>query len=169
MAESKVQKFYYTYDQMVLDLERFYQSKEGQMFRVDYAVKKPIMLALSRGGLVLTQYLGYLYDIRDVVAIPSLGYEDTQDTEKRIILYSDQFRKIVRDRHLLIVDDIYDSGRSVNAVLEELATFSSYGIFTIFSSDPNATQYYLRKHNGEWVEFPWDIDVRRIKRGGGLG
>jgi hypoxanthine phosphoribosyltransferase len=152
-------KLNYTYDMFIDDFEQFYKETDTDEFQ-----QFDTILALSRGGLVLAQYLGYIYDIRNIISIPVIGYELEEDTGRRDILDVDEYKQLLKHRKVLIVDDIYDTGASINTVIETFNdVMDKYRTFVIFAP-LNKTDYFILKHDGRWINFPWDLDVDRIKK-----
>lgn len=144
-------KYYYNYDKFEYDLTQFFQGRGPNIFKdID------LIVALARGGLVFAQYLGYLYNIREIISVPVAGYRSNTDTGIRDTKYTRELSSIVRDKKILLVDDIYDSGKSIELVkymfkdvAEDIKTFTML-------APNNKTDYKLREAPGMWVVFPWD-------------
>ena len=158
-----VEKFNYTYEMLRDDLAKFY--KENQEFKNEIKEVDSI-LALSRGGLIVGQYLGYMYGIRDVVGMPVIGYDNEVDSNHRSLPHLMYFQSMMKNRNVLIVDDICDSGRTLEVVYNNFLWYcSKITIFTLFGKKDKISSYYLREHDGRWVNFPWDLDLEYIKGG----
>ena len=143
------------------DLEQFYKQNTDSFENINTIV------ALSRGGLVLAQYLGYLYGIRNIVSIPVIGYSGEDDLGRRDILCAEEYKELLKKSDALVVDDIYDSGASMEAVIKTFKPFmNSFRTMTIFAPN-NSVDYRILKHDGRWINFPWDIDIERIKNAEG--
>jgi len=149
-------KYYYTHEQFIADMKTFYN-------RVDKKELSMIdsIVALSRGGLVIAQYLGYMYGIRDIITVPVIGYDETTDSGERDVLHVKEINKMVKDKNILIVDDLIDSGNSILAVLENITWMKSFQIFTIFANEGKA-HFALRKKPDAWIVLPWDSEIEEI-------
>ncbi len=147
-----MEKVYYPYDEFREDLKVLIQ-KIDQTFDV--------LMPISRGGLCMGQMLGEFYDIREVYAINTIGYEDTQKLDKVKVFNVPELQE---NQKVLIVDDIVDSGDTLLEVLKVLeakypkVTFLTASIFY----KPTATikpTWYIKEPKG-WIEFFWSEDLK---------
>ena len=162
---STIDKFNYTYEMMRNDFANFYKKNVG--FKNSIA-NADIVLALSRGGLIVGQYIGYIYDKREVYGLPIIGYNDETDTEKRFSPSLDKFIPIIKNKNVLIVDDICDTGKTLNFIIGNMKDkCKNITSFALFGKSNSIVDYYVRKHTGQWINFPWDLDIEYIKGGQG--
>ena len=116
-------KIYYPYEEFKEDLKTL-THKIDQPFDA--------ILGIARGGLSMAQMLGEYYDLREVYAINTIGYEDTQKNAS-VEVFNIPDLKLAKT--VLIVDDIVDSGDTlveVLALLDETypkVTFLTASIF----------------------------------------
>lgn len=145
-------KIYYPYDEFRVDLKRLTQ-KIDQDFDA--------IVAIARGGLSMALMLSEYYDMREVYAINTIGYADTQKLDEvRVFNIPD----LKGAKKVLIVDDIVDSGDTLVEVLKVLkeqymdTTFYSASIFykPSASMEPN----WWVKEAKEWIEFFWSEDLK---------
>lgn len=85
------------------------------------------MIAIWRGGapigIAVQEYLSYHGVETDNIAIRTSSYSsgiDEQSREVRVYGLSYLIEKVQHEDSLLIVDDVFDSGRSVEAIINEL-------------------------------------------------
>ena len=120
-----------------------------------------IVVAVCRGGVVPARLICDFLHIKDLttIKVEHWGMVATP-TEKAVIkfpLYVD-----IKDKRVLLVDDITDTGDTLRVSLEHLKTFEPkeirtavliHKIISAFLPD-----YYVRKiSQWRWVIFPWHI------------
>jgi xanthine phosphoribosyltransferase len=146
-------KIYYPYSEFRDDLA-ILVNKIDQHFTA--------IISIARGGLSMGQILGEYYDIREVYAINTIGYDDTQklDTVKVFNL-----PHLTETKSVLIVDDIVDSGDTLIEVLKVLntqypqTTFHTATLFYKKTAKITPT-WYVKEPRG-WIEFFWSEDLKR--------
>lgn len=145
-------KIYYPYEEYKQDLKTL-TKKIDQPFDV--------ILGIARGGLSMAQMLGEYYDLREVYAINTIGYEGTQK-KKSVEVFNVPDLKSAKQ--VLVVDDIVDSGDTLVEVLKVLkerypeVTFLTAAIFYKKTACIEPT-WYMKEPEG-WVEFFWSEDLK---------
>ena len=145
-------KIYYSYQEFREDLKTLTQ-KIDQPFDT--------ILGISRGGLSMAQMLGEYYELREVYAINTIGYEDTQKLQS-VEVFNIPNLKLAKQ--VLIVDDIVDSGDTLVEVLNVLKrqypsiTFYTASLF-YKKTAKIAPTWYVKVPKG-WIEFFWSEDLR---------
>ena len=147
-----MEKIYYAYDEFREDLKKLTQ-KIDQTFDV--------IMPISRGGLCMGQMLGEFYDIREVYAINTIGYDDTQKLDE-VRVFNVPFLK--DKQKVLIVDDIVDSGDTLVEVLKVLKEKYPQTIFETASIFYKPTAiikptWWVKEPKG-WIEFFWSEDLK---------
>lgn len=146
-------KIYYPYEEYKQDLKRLI-AKIDQPFDA--------ILGIARGGLSMAQMLGEYYDLREVYAINTIGYEDT---EKKASVEVFNIPDLKSAKQVLIVDDIVDSGDTLVEVLAMLnkiypnVTFITASLFYKKTAKISPT-WYVKEPKG-WIEFFWSEDLRK--------
>jgi xanthine phosphoribosyltransferase len=147
-----MEKIYYAYEEFREDLKCLTQ-KIDQTFDT--------LIPISRGGLSMGQMLGEFYDIREVYAVNTIGYEDTQKLDEVKVF---NIPSLKDNQKVLIVDDIVDSGDTLVEVLKVLtakypkATFHTASIFYKPTAIIEPT-WWVKEPKG-WIEFFWSEDLR---------
>ena len=145
-------KIYYPYEEFKEDLKTL-TGKIDQPFDA--------ILGIARGGLSMAQMLGEYYDLRQVYAINTIGYDDTEKKESIEVFNVPDLRSA---RQVLVVDDIVDSGDTLVEVLAVLnkkypeVTFLTASIFYKKTACMKPT-WYVKEPKG-WVEFFWSEDLK---------
>ncbi|CAA6811199.1 MAG: Putative nucleotide phosphoribosyltransferase [uncultured Sulfurovum sp.] len=147
-----MKKIYYAYDEFREDLKILTQ-KINQTFDT--------LIPISRGGLSMGQMLGEYYDIREVYAINTIGYNDREKLDEVRVFHIPDLKEA---KQVLIVDDIVDSGDTLVEVLKVLTT--KYPKVTFFTASifykPTATiepTWWVKEAKG-WIEFFWSEDLK---------
>ena len=147
-----MQKIYYPYEEYKQDLKALI-GKIDQSFDA--------ILGIARGGLSMAQMLGEYYDLREVYAINTIGYDDT---EKKASVEVFNIPDLKSTKRVLIVDDIVDSGDTLVEVLKVLnrkypeIIFLTASIFYKKTACMKPT-WYVKEPKG-WVEFFWSKDLK---------
>lgn len=147
-----MEKIYYPYETFREDL-KLLTEKIDESFDV--------LLPIARGGLSMGQMLGEFYDIREVYAINTIGYEDTEKLDE-VKVFNVPFLK--SGQRVLILDDIVDSGDTLLEVLKVLRMHYPETIFETASIFYKPTAiieptWWVKEAKG-WIEFFWSEDLR---------
>ena len=121
-------------------------------------------------GIAVQEYLEYKGLESDHIAIRTSSYYGIDQQDKDVRVHGLQYiiDRTNHDDHLLIVDDVFDSGRSITAVLRELKEKSRRNLpETIriacpwFKPKKNQTEvvpdYYVHETD-QWLVFPHEIN-----------
>ena len=147
-----MEKIYYPYAEFREDLKTLTQ-KIDQPFDV--------LLPISRGGLSMGQMLGEFYEIREVYAINTMGYDKT---EKRDEVKVFNVPALKAGQRVLILDDIVDSGDTLVEVLKVLIAQypkSSFVTASIFYKPTAIIEptWWVKEPKG-WIDFFWSEDLK---------
>ncbi len=145
-------RVYYPYQEFKEDLKILTQ-KIDQKFDA--------IIPIARGGLSMALMLAEYYDIREVYAINTIGYEGMQKLDEVKVF---NIPNLQDAKTVLIVDDIVDSGDTLIEVLKVLkkeypaVIFLSASIFYKPTADIEPTWWV--KEATEWIEFFWSEDLK---------
>ncbi len=126
------------------------------------------IVAIARGGMTMAHMLGEYWDIRNVFVINSIGYEDTKKLERTKIF---NVPDLVPFERILIVDDIADSGETIDAVMKTLVSRypdKSFKTATLFFKPHKSIvkpDYWLKSIDDEWIDFFWSDDLKAMSSG----
>ena len=145
-------KIYYGYEEFREDLKSLI-----------HVIDQPFdtILGIARGGLSMAQMLGEYYDLREVYAINTIGYDDTHKNNSVEVFNVPELKDA---KTVLIVDDIVDSGDTLVEVLEVLngmypnISFITASLF-YKKTAKIAPTWYVKEPKG-WIEFFWSEDLR---------
>ena len=117
------------------------------------------IVGIARGGLILAHCISEGLNIRNVQSLRTELYDDTQKRDAITIHNNCSFDEI---KKVLVVDDISDSGDTLNAVMNELKEkhqdieFKSATLFYKKTSI-HEPHFWINEAN-EWIEFFWEKD-----------
>lgn len=120
------------------------------------------IVAVARGGLTLAHLLSYGLEIREVYSLNSVHYDN--ETKLDTIEISN-IPDLERFKKVVVIDDIVDSGETIDAVLSELKTrfkntdFKSAVIF--YKTDAKLQPDFKVKEALNWIDFFWEVDLEK--------
>jgi uncharacterized protein len=178
------EKVYLTADRLLKDSYRLANLVIDANFRPTHLV------GIWRGGapigIAVQELLSYHGHECDHIAVRTSSYFgiDQQDKQVRVYALGYLVDTLGPDDRLLVIDDVFDSGRSVEAFLAELAGRCRYnmpetvGIATVYyKPSRNVTRlkpdFYVHETE-DWLVFPHEIcgltedEIRQHKPGAGL-
>lgn len=117
------------------------------------------LIGVSRGGLVLSRIMSDLLDVQDVRILKCEYYSDVCETNRKPRITQGVQRDIA-GKHLLILDDVADTGESLTEIKKYLKSKkpSSTSIATIYVKPWSKVlpDYHVRKTSA-WIVFPWEL------------
>lgn len=141
---------------------------------VESGFRPTLMVAIWRGGVpigvAVQELLAYAGIDCDHIAIRTASYKGIGERDSRVQVYGLNYliKKIRDDDRLLIVDDVFDTGLTIEAVLQELAAKAKRNMprdvrvaVPYFKPTHNRTKrqpdYYV--HTTErWLKFPQSLE-----------
>jgi hypoxanthine phosphoribosyltransferase len=96
-------------------------SDMGRMISADYGDKKPILIGVLKGAFMFLADL--LREIDIPVEVDFLSIHSYDGTESSgVVRITHDLSLNIEDRHVILVEDIIDTGRTVSYILENLRT-----------------------------------------------
>ena len=128
--------------------------------------KADIIVGISRGGLLPARILSDLLDNPHLANIKVEFYVDIDQT-KEVPVITQPVSVSVKDKRVLIVDDITDSGQSFRLVWETLAQeVAEVKTVTIYHKPWSCfTPDIYARETEAWVIFPWEFRETTKKLG----
>ncbi len=132
------------------------------------------IVAVWRGGapmgIAMQELLAYRGIESDHIAIRTSSYHsiDDQASEVQVFSLSYLIKKMSADDTLLIVDDVYDTGRSIEAIVQKLKTLLRRNMphdvrvaVPYYKPSRNVTlrvpDYFLHETE-QWLKFPHSVE-----------
>ena len=119
-------------------------------------------------GIAVQEFLDYLGVPSDHIAIRTSYYSGINSTRDTVQVYGLNYvvKQLKLNDSLLIVDDVYDSGMSINKVIEELREACKENMPEIQVATPyfkpknnktdRAPDYYIHETD-QWLVFPHEL------------
>ena len=128
--------------------------------------KPDIIVGVSRGGSVPARILSDLLGIHALATVGVEFYLGIAETRTAPILTQDVSAD-VKEKKVLLVDDIEDTGRSLRLAIEHLQHqgAAEVQVATVYRKTSSMVPpNFCEKKTELWVVFPWDMKetVRRI-------
>lgn len=132
------------------------------------------IVAVWRGGapmgIAMQELLAYRGINSDHITVRTSSYHDIDQQHSSVRVFSMNYlvKKLCSDDRLLIVDDVYDTGRSIEAILETLETKTRRNLphdiriaVPYYKPSRNKTgrvpDYYLHETD-QWLKFPHSLE-----------
>jgi hypoxanthine phosphoribosyltransferase len=119
-------------------------------------IKKPDRLvAIDRGGLALGSIFAYHFDIKRIFIIHAKHYDGRKRLEE-VTLEFTFAPETIRSKDVLIVDNIADTGETLEAVVDRIPGARTFA-FCVKEGSIYTPDYSCTKVKKDvWVRFPWE-------------
>lgn len=123
--------------------------------------KPESILGIARGGLTLAHAISEGLGLRDVQTIRTELYDEKDKRESISIFGECDFKDIKR---VLVVDDIADSGQTLNFILDVLVKQNpdiEFKTATLFYKKTSIYEphFWINEAN-DWIDFFWERDFK---------
>lgn len=159
---------------------RFISWKEGVMLsealakKVQESTYQPeVIVAVSRGGLVPARIISDVLEVDDVVSIGVKYWGLAQRRAERPVLYHNTEPGVVRDRRVLVVDEVTDTGHTLIVIKNILDLMGAreirLAVLHLKATSRLIPDYYVEKiDEWIWISYPWSRheDYREFKKRG---
>ena len=152
----------------ILTWETFGDAAEELAARIHHSGFDPeILIAVARGGMIPGGALTYSLGVKLTDAINVEFYTDVQETLPDPVLLAPMLvsdrrapmldTESIRNKRILIVDDVVDSGRTLALVLELLRGFEADVRSAVLYAKPTTVinPDFVWKATDKWIVFPW--------------
>lgn len=125
--------------------------------RIKWDYKPQVIIGLLRGGIIPARLLADFFDVQmDFFALDVKFYTGINKRRSKSIIR--HFDADIKGKNILIVDDIWDSGKTMQAVLKYLKG-ENIQTMTVFWKETakERPDYYANTVKKEhWIVFPWE-------------
>ncbi|MEZ0318372.1 MAG: phosphoribosyltransferase [Pyrobaculum sp.] len=135
--------------------------------------KPEVIVAISRGGLVPARIISDVLEVDDVVTIGVKYWGLAQRRAERPVLYHGIEPGVVRDRRILVVDEVADTGHTLALAKNLLDLIGAQEVRTavlhLKTTSQYTPHYYAEKiEEWLWISYPWSRyeDLREFKKRG---
>ena len=124
-----------------------------------------VVLIITRGGIIPGGMIAESLDIRDVL-IAAVEFPSAPELEEFAWPTFQQFPSdaLLRGRRILIVDDVWDSGRTINTVRGRVEAAGGYPRTCVIHYKPKHSRFRDRRPDfygavtDRWIVYPWEIN-----------
>ena len=119
------------------------------------------LLAVSRGGLVPAAMLAQLLQMRDVSLAAVASYEG-EDQGNELVFFHFPRPEDLDGRRVLIVDDVWDSGRTAVALRDRVREAGGLPTMAVLHYKPESSAYPEQRpeiwveETEAWIVYPWE-------------
>ncbi len=146
-----MEKYYYSYEEFLKDVKEL--SLQLRVYKPD------TLLAVARGGLTLGHFIAQALDTRRLFSLNSIHYEKDRVLDTIEIFNIPDLNDAKR---VVIIDDIVDSGVTLNEILKKLKQIypnCEFKLATIFYKPTALIEADFKvKEATQWIDFFWEVD-----------
>lgn len=123
------------------------------------------ILMITRGGIIPGGMLAEALDIRDVLTA-AVEFPKEIEFERfawpRFLQFPDD--ELLEGRRILIVDDVWDSGRTINTVRGRVEAAGGIPRTCVLHYKPQRSRFRDRRPDyygavtDKWIIYPWEVD-----------
>ncbi len=120
------------------------------------------LLAVTRGGMVPGALLSEALGIRNVMSAAVMLYDDTERTREEPHFLQFPVDALILDKRVLVVDDVWDSGRTAVAVRHRVEEAGGEPVVAVLHYKPKHSAFpdlrpdYYAIETDDWIVYPWD-------------
>jgi len=120
------------------------------------------VVAITRGGMAPAMIVARELDIRIVDTISVKSYDNQTQSEPRVIKSPDS--EIVGDgTGVLIVDDLVDTGRTLEVVREHMPKAHVATVYAKPMGRAQVETFVTEVSQDTWIFFPWDMALQYVE------
>ena len=122
-----------------------------------------VMLVITRGGMVPACIISERLNLRNILVAAVMFYTGQERTLDKPIFLQFPADPLLNGRRVLIVDDVWDSGRTIMAVRERVLDTGGIPETAVLHYKPSHTTYsdvgpdYYVDETDAWIVYPWDV------------
>ena len=126
----------------------------------DVGKEHDVLLAITRGGLVPSGMLAYLLGSRDIVVAAVAFYDDEGKAGDKPAFLQVPADPLLRGKRVLIVDEVWDTGTTIEAVVERVRLAGGEPTTAVLHYKPDrskvrSTPDHFVVSTDAWVVYPF--------------
>jgi hypoxanthine phosphoribosyltransferase len=145
-----------------------YLSWEEIQSLVDFLIREHLnqqydaMLVITRGGMVPGCLISEKIDLRNILVAAVVYYTGVDRTLEKPIFLQFPSDTLLDNKRILVVDDVWDSGKTIVAVRERLNVVNCSYKVAVLHYKPGRSQFrddrpdYYAETTEDWLVYPWD-------------
>ena len=120
-----------------------------------------LLLVITRGGMVPACLISEQTNIRNIVAAAVMFYTDVDETLPDPVFLQFPGDALLAGKRVLVVDDVWDTGRTIVAVKERIAAAGGRADLAVLHYKPARSLFdqrpdYFAETTDAWIVYPWD-------------
>lgn len=122
------------------------------------------MLVVTRGGMVPAGLLSESLNIRNILVAAVQFYTGIGETLDDPMFLQFPSEEILAGNAILVVDDVWDSGRTASEVLARVLDAGGHPTLAVLHYKPRASRYpdtaphHFAEITEDWIVYPWDTE-----------
>lgn len=139
--------------------DQFHRDARALAWRLSASGPFDAMVCITRGGLVPAAIVSRELGIRLIETVCIASYHDyqTQGGLQVIKTIADSVRNLGGDSKVLVVDDLVDTGKTVQVVREMLPGAHYATVYAKPLGRPLVDTFITEVSQDTWIYFPWDL------------
>lgn len=127
-----------------------------------------VMLVITRGGMVPACIISERLNLRNILVAAVMFYSADEQTLDKPIFLQFPSDPLLNRKRVLIVDDVWDSGRTIMAVRERVLDAGGEPTTAVLHYKPARSQYpdvrpdYFVDETDAWIVYPWDVGENKV-------
>ena len=123
------------------------------------------LLVITRGGMIPACLVSQRRNWRNILVAAVQFYTGVGTTRQTPIFLQFPGDTLISGKRLLVVDDIWDSGKTIAAVKQRLDTSAAIYEVAVLHYKPGNSQvegqpdYYIQETD-EWIVYPWELHAQ---------
>ena len=119
------------------------------------------LLAITRGGLVPSGLLAYHLGLRNILVAAVQFYTGVGRRAQQPTFLQFPADPLLHGQRILIVDDIWDSGKTITAVKNRVIAAGGVPVTAVLHYKPDASLFedtptYYVAATSAWIVYPWE-------------
>lgn len=123
-----------------------------------------LLLVITRGGMVPACLISERIDLRDIVVAAVQFKDDEGEALDEPVFLQFPDRELLAGAAVLIVDDVWDSGRTAVSVRDRVRKHAARADIAVLHYKPGDSLYpdeqpdFYAEVTGDWIIYPWDVE-----------
>jgi hypoxanthine phosphoribosyltransferase len=119
------------------------------------------ILAITRGGMVPACLVSERLNMRNIMVAAVMFYTGLGETRDEPIFLQFPADPLIMNQRVLIVDDVWDSGKTAVSVRERVLAAGGWPLVAVLHYKPTKSRYELKPdyyltETDDWIVYPWD-------------
>jgi len=130
-----------------------------------------VMLVITRGGMVPACIISERLNLRNILVAAVMFYTGQERTLAKPIFLQFPADPLLSGRRVLIVDDVWDSGRTIMEVRQRVLDTGGFPETAVLHYKPTRTAYadaapdFYVDETDAWIVYPWDVGEASLPTG----